>query len=209
MSSNHVLYAGAVYREVNSRARLVPYFASTRADFRAAMAKTWADAQLVVDYLMNMGIDPVVIGGIAVQHHGYERQTEDIDVLLTHEDRDQLSDQGLVEVGPDGERLTELPGVDVLYEGDYWDNPSPDVVRKPGTHLPTLEGLILMKLKADRSRDQGDLTELIKRVAIPKNLKAKIFRFIERNLPDRLDDLEGQWTIAEVELMRAKRPAKS
>jgi poly(A) polymerase len=203
-SAQYLLYAGALYREVPTRARLTPRLLGIRPDFRAAVAKTWADAQAVVDYLMGKGVDPVVIGGIALQQHGYTRQTEDIDVLLSREDRDQLSDADLVEVGPDGERLTELPGVDVLYEGDYWDNPHPDLVRAPGTHLPTFEGLILLKLRADRSKDQGDLTELIKRVAIPKNLKKRVFRFVERHAPERLDDLEGQWTVAEVELMRSQ-----
>jgi poly(A) polymerase len=191
----YLLYGAAVYRRLSAKA--FPRFRSS--------GVTWEDAKRVIDYLMDLGVNPLIIGGVAVKQHGYERETNDIDILISREDYDTLSDGGKLEQGPDGERLAELPGIDVLYEGDYWDHPSPEVVRKPGTHLPTLEGLLLLKLKSGRQKDTSDVTELLKRTGLSSAVKQQLDRYFRRQAPELLDELEGWWTVAEVEVMKAKQ----
>lgn len=191
----YLLYGTAVYRRLGTAA--FPHF--------RASGVTWEDAQRVIAYLMDLGVNPIIIGGVAVKQHGYERETGDIDILISREDYDTLSDGNKLEQGPDGERLAELPGIDVLYEGDYWDHPSPEAVRKPGTHLPTFEGLLMIKLKSGRQKDTSDVTELLKRTGLSPALKKQLDRYFRRNAPELLDDLEGWWTVAEVEVMKAEQ----
>lgn len=59
-----------------------------------------------------VGAKPVVVGGVAVIHHGYRRTTEDRDVLLHHSEADPLA-YDLMD-HPDWERL-ELRQYALLY----------------------------------------------------------------------------------------------
>jgi hypothetical protein len=68
----------------------------------------------------------VVIGGLAVQAHGGQRMTQDLDILVPQRsaDFDRLG-AALVEIdarilGPGGQRSATVPSAAVLSSGDLW-----------------------------------------------------------------------------------------
>jgi len=204
MITNTLFYRDAVYRLVanqdtddyNDSMRLRSH--SKRVEFRSAMAKQWQDVKDVIEFLKNLGIDPVVVGGLAVQHYGYERLTEDIDVLIDRESYDQLVNTGEVYQG----RLTAFSDfdVDVLTEGEENENnPDPSVVRLRNTNLPTFEGLMYLKLNAGRLKDQSDIVELIKHKKFDPAVKKTVVTFLKRVNQDLILDFESLWNIAEAE----------
>jgi hypothetical protein len=109
-------------------------------------------------------IRPVVIGGLAVNHHGYLRVTVDVDLLLSK------NDAALLHRRLDQDHTWNRRG-----EG-YWNR---DLMAKVIIHVkhgreitrtqfvnplpvPTLEDLLALKTTADRAKDDGDIAELLK-----------------------------------------------
>ena len=140
------------------------YWAKTirHAAFRSAVVGLWQSFEDLVGFLAQHHVDPVLVGGLAVQHHGYVRLTEDIDILISRVDYDRLVEEGLIKFGS-LKRFQSGVQVDVLTEGKD-GNPDPSVVRDPELpNLPTLEGLVYLKLLAGRLKDHADVAELMKR----------------------------------------------
>jgi hypothetical protein len=76
--------------------------------------------------LARHGVDYVTIGGVAIQAHGAQRLTRDLDVAIaaSQENRDRLA-AALVDVdarilGPDGQRSRSVPSAAMLGSGDQW-----------------------------------------------------------------------------------------
>lgn len=116
-----------------------------------------------------------LVGGIAVVHHGYERSTRDLDVLIPADvDIDPL----LVAHGFVRESRTRLRHVasgvpiDLLIAGDPCPRPgqpafpSPsDVAASPRDEgVIGLAGLVILKLRAGRLQDKADVVALLKRM---------------------------------------------
>lgn len=114
----------------------------------------------------------VFIGGLAVQHHGYHRYTEDVDIVV---DRAHFNDimQKLREAGfaiqPDCTFVNAQTGavVDVLQEGTTIRNarsplPHPSLLGPNGGFADMIP-LIQLKLEANRSQDRADVVSLLKR----------------------------------------------
>jgi hypothetical protein len=118
-----------------------------------------------------------IVGGVAVVHHGYARTTEDIDVLVEAGAVARLEPQlmgfGFERVSPARLRHvgTGVP-VDLLVahspmpragSGAY---PSPEelVPSERDAAVVGLPGLIELKLRSARHRDEADVVELLKRV---------------------------------------------
>lgn len=132
-----------------------------RVSFRKAVAKLWRDFEDLIKFMSRHNVDPVLVGGLAVQHHGYVRLTEDIDILIPRADYDRLVAEGVIKFWM-LKRFNPNVQVDVLTEGKD-RNPDPSVVRDPSSpNLPTLEGLIYLKLLAGRLKDHADVAELLK-----------------------------------------------
>jgi len=139
----------------------------------------------LVDDLEKHQIDYVVIGAVALNQHGYQRFTSDIDLLMTKEGLEKFH-QELVGLG----YATKFAGakktfraisrnvpIEVITSGEYpgdglpkpisFPNPSENYVIINGVKTLTLEMLINLKLasgmtNAGRLKDLADVQELIK-----------------------------------------------
>lgn len=127
--------------------------------FRLRLAEDKINLAKILTVLKQENVNPVVVGGLAVQHHGYKRLTDDVDLLISRRDYDRLEQQRKIQYGQ--LKLVKWVQVDVLTEGKD-NNPDPETVREPGTHFPTLVGLLLLKTKAFRGKDRMDVWELLK-----------------------------------------------
>ncbi len=110
--------------------------------------------------LAELGVQHVVVGGLAVGANGYPRATKDVDFLVTN-DAFLMKEGGIVLLAPGIPFQVDGVAIDYL------------VANPDEAHLAAvLEGsfgaaidaprLIYMKLKANRLRDQLDVVELIK-----------------------------------------------
>jgi|ERR1043165_8428852 hypothetical protein len=115
----------------------------------------------------------LVAGGLAVMHHGYERYTNDVDILYAYSDSDILkrlsskfkrvkkakSGWHKFEHRKTGVRLELVP------EGvltTYGIIPGPHLFESDNGFLP-LWGLVWLKLVSGRAKDDADITELAHR----------------------------------------------
>ena len=123
------------------------------------------------------GVAFLLVGGVAVVHHGYARTTEDVDVLVEAATADRLDPllptHGFERLSPT--RLRHLPTgvrVDLLVAGESMPGRHP--VRYPSpieaggsvrdASVIDLKGLVSLKLHAHRHRDLADVVELLKRI---------------------------------------------
>lgn len=135
--------------------------------------------------LESHNIDYSVIGGIALNQHGYKRFTEDIDLLLSREGL-EIFGRALVGRGyrPAFEGATkkfratrENVPVEIITAGEYPGDGRPKSVRyhEPGEHQVTIDGIKTVSLEKlveiklacglsapDRLRDLADVQELIR-----------------------------------------------
>jgi hypothetical protein len=122
-------------------------------------------------------IKPVIIGGLAVNHHGYLRVTADVVLLLSKDDAVVLFRRLKTELGwkryHEGFKNTFLDvAVDLCVEGErtspawaeVFPNPA-DLQKQPTRPLPVLKlpDLIALKAMSGRAKDEGDAVELLKR----------------------------------------------
>jgi len=148
------------------------------------------------------GVAPVVIGGLAVNHHGYMRVTADVDILVSREDAVPLYRRLRSE--PDWRRYAEGfkntivdVGLDICVEGERTapgsteEFPDPRALRTlPVKPLPvlSLSELIALKVMSARARDDADVVELLKRhlSRVPKLRAAASKRLRTDKARDRL-----------------------
>ncbi len=139
----------------------------------------------LADDLRKNGIDYAVIGAVALNQHGYQRFTSDIDILLTREGLERFRGK-LVGLGyrPAFEGATkkfrstsENVPVEIIVEGEYPGDGLPKPVQFPspadasididGIQTIDLKTLVELKLSSgmtapDRLKDLADVQELIK-----------------------------------------------
>jgi hypothetical protein len=134
----------------------------------------------VVDALERLGIEYLLVGGIAVMYHGYSRTTEDVDFVIALESQQRLSElvsllgpgyslspQATFEVYTSKTyRTIEVLGtpikIDVFFVTDDFDREQfarkkklPLFNRK--VFLPTAEDVIVIKLRWQRRKDLVDV----------------------------------------------------
>lgn len=159
------------------------------------------------EMLGRAGVAYVLVGGVAVIHHGYVRATDDIDVLL---DREAVA--GVEPLLADGgfERRTERRwhhlgsrvDVDLLLAGepmprgrDRYPHPA-EVGRSPReADVVDLTGLIALKLQAGRYQDLADIVRLLQALdesdylnveaGLPPDLRQRVFELREDALEER------------------------
>jgi len=164
--------------------------------FKRLIAAVWNEVPEVIKFLQNdYGINPVIIGGLAVQHHGLTRMTEDLDLLISKLDYDKLVAEGKIKFGA----LKWKPGfqVDMVWEGRD-GNPNPESVRDGSSVFPTLQGLICLKLISGRMKDQSDVVELIKIHNFDPGVKSDVLAsdLLDTNRRDLFNRL---WGVADEE----------
>jgi len=122
-------------------------------------------------------IRPVVIGGLAVNHHGYLRVTVDVDLLLSKEDAARLfrrlkEELGWKRYGEGFKNLRLGVAVDFCVEGGIpspqWSERFPHpanlkLTKAKPLPVPTLEVLLALKAMSGRAKDEADAVELLKR----------------------------------------------
>jgi len=121
-------------------------------------------------------IKPVVIGGMAVNHHGYVRFTHDADLLLSKDDaailfRHLKSASGWKRFH-EGFKNTFLDvAVDLCVEGEGtspdWHEPFPSPaelrpLRVRPLPVASIEDVVVLKAMSGRSKDDADIVELLK-----------------------------------------------
>jgi hypothetical protein len=127
--------------------------------------------------LGTVGVRFKIVGGVAVVHHGYARTTEDIDVLVeagaVARLEPQLAGFGFERVSP--ARLRHVAtgvAVDVLVAHSPMPRSGSGAYPSPEELAPSdrdaaivgLPGLIELKLRSARHRDEADVVELLKRI---------------------------------------------
>jgi len=142
-----------------------------------------------VELLAHGDIPHWVVGGLAVQEHGYYRVTIDVDIVvpdvleayefltadLTGPFERVPEQQGRLRDRSNGVLVDLLPAQRVLQRGCRVPFPTPDEV-SPLPRFITLEQLISLKLDswlgspARRLKDKADVTELILARNLPRNL---------------------------------------
>lgn len=165
-----------------------------------------------------LGVAPVVIGGLAVNHHGYLRLTADIDVLVSRADSLPLLRRLRREPGyrryAEGFKNTLLGvSVDICVEGERtapgsdqtFPNPSEiETLSVEPLPVPALGELIALKVISGRARDDADVVELLKRH------RARIAGLV-RSASKRLRDADARRSLSELarrareELARRRR----
>lgn len=127
-----------------------------------------------------LGIPLVVIGGVAVIRHGYERTTKDRDLLVSYRHAKKLGEHlwdhpewERLEIReyafvyrPTGVQVDFLVGRDLMTLGQPYYFPEPDEVEKTMQveQIPVvgLHDLLYFKLLAGRMQDLADLMQLVK-----------------------------------------------
>ncbi|MFN0112253.1 MAG: hypothetical protein ACKVZH_25610 [Blastocatellia bacterium] len=155
----------------------------------------------LADDLEKHGIEYAVIGAVALNQHGYQRFTSDIDLLMTKEGLEKFH-QELVGLG----YVTKFAGakktfraisrnvpIEVITSGEYpgdglpkpisFPNPADSFVVINGVKTLTLEMLINLKLasgmaNAGRLKDLADVQELIKVKGLDAVFADKLHPFV-------------------------------
>jgi hypothetical protein len=151
--------------------------------------------------LEEAGIPYAVIGAMALNAHGFERVTTDLDVVVTAEDRKRvhelLDGRGFVPPFAGSRNLRDTANgvkVDLLRAGDYAgnDDPKPIVFPDPrtdavfvreGVRYVVLERLLELKLasgmsNAARPRDLGDSIAVIGALRLPRDFGERLHPWV-------------------------------
>lgn len=158
----------------------------------------------------------VVVGGVATRLYGPERMTDDLDVLVMREDAPRFYQElaqadarrvGSLSVGGCEWRLPDGTTLDVLESDEAWAREaiqSPVPAGPDGLPIIGLPYLALMKMRASRGIDIGDLSRMLGG-ADDDNL-AQVRRVIGSYLPDGVEDLENLILLGRLELGQHPRP---
>ena len=155
----------------------------------------------ITQKLHELGIDYVVVGGMAMFQHGYRRFTDDVDLLVTRE--------GLKEIHRELDGLGYLPPfqgsknlqdtqygvkIEFLVTGDFPGDGKPKPVAFPvpgsvaneigGIRCINLQALIEMKIasgmtNSERMRDLSDVIELIKALDLSRTFADALNPFVQ------------------------------
>jgi len=170
---------------------------------RTAM-NPWPDLRPILQ-----GIPWVIAGGVATRAYMPERVTQDLDILVRHQDGDEvrkrLEAAGYRYVSPlamPGFLVRSTQGVEVdVILGDYpWlgealTHPRQDLAGYPVLDLPYL---VLMKMAASRTRDFGDLGTMLG-LASEEEL-ARVRAVVAHYAPEEAEDLESLIYLGQVEI---------
>jgi hypothetical protein len=124
------------------------------------------------------GIPYVLVGGMAVHLHGYERHTSDVDILITHEGHvkllNRLIGHGYEVSKSNPSRIVDQENgaeIDLCFSDGSarWPQLFGNSIDIGPISVITLPRLIDMKLSAGRLEDTVDVVKLIKHHRLPKD----------------------------------------
>ncbi len=161
-------------------------------------ARTWR--RPVFDLRTLTKIPFVVIGGVATRLYAPERVTDDLDILIEAKNAEELSAAltgggcqrlGSLSIGGSHWMLPDGMALDVLEEDAPW---AAEAIANPasapnGLPVISLPYLVLMKMRASRGIDMGDLTRVLG--AADDETIGETEKVIAAYLPDGVEDLEG------------------
>jgi len=162
----------------------------------------WGTLRRLTDALDRLRIPYAVLGGIALQHFGLQRSTQDVDVLIGSMDEldrihQRLIGRGFVRKSPESRHLRdEVTRVRIEFSvaGEYPGDgkPKPVVFPAPqavaersaeGINFVSLKTLIELKLAsaksaAHRIRDRADVLELIHLLSLPAEFAEQLAPYV-------------------------------
>jgi len=145
--------------------------------------------------LDDLKIPYVVVGGMAVTLHGYNRFTEDVDLLVNREGltllHEKLEGLGYVPPFTGSKHLRDVENgvkIEFLVTGDYPGDGKPKPISFPepsqvtvvidGIRCIALHKLVELKLASGsmpgRRKDLGDVQEIIRNLSLPLDFKNQI-----------------------------------
>ena len=159
--------------------------------------------------LDELGTTYAVVGAMAMFRHGYRRFTEDVDLLVTREGLEdihrKLEGLGYLPPFPKSRHLrdTELGvKIEFLVTGDFPGDGKPKPVAFPdpaavaevirGIPCLNLPSLVELKLASGmtnvgRTKDLGDVTEMIKVLELSRDFAAKLNPFVQEKYKELWD----------------------
>jgi hypothetical protein len=160
--------------------------------------------------LNELGIDYVVVGGMAMFQHGYRRFTDDVDLLVTREGlkkvRQNLDGLGYRPPFHGSKHLRDTEHgvkIEFLVTGQYPGDGEPKPVAFPapaavadefnGVRYINLPSLVELKLASgisstERARDLVDVMEMIKVLGLPRDFAEKLKPFVREKFIQLWDD---------------------
>lgn len=163
--------------------------------------------------LEELGIPYALAGGMALFAHGYQRFTDDIDLLVTRESlqriHQKLDGLGYVRPFEKSKNLRDAESkvkIEFLLTGDYPGDGKPKPVAFPdpkdavqiieGMHVLSLPKLVELKLASGmtavgRAKDIADVQELIKLLKLPRDLSSSLNEFVRPTFVELWDQLRG------------------
>lgn len=163
--------------------------------------------------LDDIGVPFVVVGGIAMFHHGFRRFTEDVDLLVTSADletiHEKLDGLGFVRPFAASKNLRDAANgvkIEFLITGEFPGDGKPKPVAFPhpndvfevrdGIKVLQLPRLIELKLASymtgkARSKDLGDVEELIRSLKLSKDLAAQLNPYVATLFIQKWDEING------------------
>ena len=162
--------------------------------------------EAVTDRLSELAVPYAVLGGMALQAHGYNRFTTDVDVLIDRDSlamiHEALSGRGYLPVFAGSKNLRDtvrkVP-IEFVIAGDYPGDgkPKPVAFPKPqdasveieGIRFVTLPKLVELKLASGmtnelRAKDLGDVIELITTLELPPGFGEQLDPFVRGRFVD-------------------------
>lgn len=169
--------------------------------FHMGDGKVHATLRSLAADLDRAGIDYAIIGAMALNAHGYNRETVDVDVLVRHEGltafQEQLVGRGYTEKFPGARksfRNTQTGvAVEFLTTGEFpgdgktkpvaFPDPATASIELQGTKFITLPKLIELKLASGmtaphRRRDLADIQDLIRMLRLPANYAERLDPYV-------------------------------
>jgi len=184
--------------DVEKRLREVAMFFDHSAPVHSTLAK-------LTNQLYAAAIPYAIVGGMAVNIHGAERTTRDVDVLLTSDGltrfREHCVGRGFDPVAGRPRRFLDAENgttVDILVTGHRpgFGTPVPFAFPDPleaseeirGIRVLTLAQLVQLKLAARRHYDFGDVVFLIKTHNFDESFLPQLHPFVHRDFIECLEE---------------------
>ena len=165
---------------------------------------TWPDLRPVL-----RDIPWAVVGDVATRAYMPERVTKDMDILVRHDDGDEVWERleaaGYKFITPlavPGFLVRSLEGIEVdVILGDYpWLEEALAHLRQDPAGFPVLDlpYLVVMKLDASRVQDTADLSRMMG-LASDEELE-RVRTVVARHAPDAAEDMESLIYLGKVEM---------
>jgi len=199
---------------VAARRRLFLEMARRRARLGTGSAKAFLEARTAVADWPDLtpiltGIPWAVVGAVAARSYMPERTTQDLDVLIAAEHREEvrvrLERAGFLPVqelaiGGMTWRAPTGPPIDVIESRAEWVAEALRSIQRDPQGLPILDlpYLVLMKIQAGRAQDLADVARILGAAQDARRHEAR--EVISRWLPEASEDLESLIALGRLEM---------